>query len=63
MSILVHYKHHWSVAQLLSCSVAQLLKQEGIQSAKIEADRIDKEVTKAVLFAEKLVALKLYGYG
>ena len=40
-----------------------IAKQEGIQSAKIEADRIDKEVTKAVLFAEKLVAIKLYGYG
>ena len=39
-----------------------IAKQEGIQSAKIEADRIDKEVTKAVLFAEKLVALKLFGY-
>ena len=36
---------------------------KGSEAAKLEADKIDKEVTNAVLHAEKKVANKNYGYG
>ena len=36
---------------------------KGSEAAKLEVDKIDKEVTNAVLHAEKKVANKNYGYG